>query len=82
MVVGRIIAVVNFALTFIGIVFFVLAIYAGFLWMNAKGNEEQVNRAKEIIKEVIVGLIIILLARLFTEFMIDSIGTATTNISD
>jgi len=68
--------IVNVLLGFVGIVFFILLIYGGYLWMNARGNEEQVAKAKKIIQEVVIGLIIILIARLFTEFLLIQFGKA------
>ena len=47
--------VINQILTFIGVIFFLLLIYTGFLWMNARGNEEQVTKAKKMVREVTIG---------------------------
>lgn len=66
--------VINYLLTFTGIIFFILLIYGGYLWMFARGNEDQVLRAKKITKEVIIGIIIIVLARVFVEFILSQIG--------
>jgi len=66
--------IVNYLLTFLGAVFMLGVIYAGFLWMNAKGNEEQINKAKEMLKQFIVGLIIILTSRVITEVILINIG--------
>jgi hypothetical protein len=41
-----------------------LLIYGGVFWMTARGNESQVDKAKNIITNSLVGLIIILLAML------------------
>lgn len=57
--IGRIIKI---ALSFIGTIFFALTVYAGFLWMTARGNDEQVGKAVGIIKTGIIGMIIILAA--------------------
>ena len=65
-----IVNVLNQLLTFAGVVFFLLVIYAGYLWIMARGNEEQISKAKKMLREVIIGLIIILLARLITEFIL------------
>lgn len=74
-------ALLNALLTFTGIIFFLLLIYAGYLWLNAHGREEQVEKAKKITREVVIGLIIIVLARILTEFILIQIGNAT-NIPD
>ncbi len=50
--------VVKAALSLIGIIFLSLMVYAGFLWMNARGDEGEIDKSKEIIKAAIIGLII------------------------
>lgn len=49
-------------LTFIGVIFLFLIIYGGYIWMIAKGNEQEVEKARNIIKNALIGLIIILIA--------------------
>ena len=68
--------IINNLLTFIGILFFLLIIYAGYLWMTARGNQEQVEKAKKITREAVIGLLIIILARIFTEFILSQVGSA------
>lgn len=57
--VGRIVSI---ALSLVGTIFFALAVYAGFLWMTAAGNDEQVTKATDILKTALIGLIIALAA--------------------
>ncbi len=66
--------VINISLTFIGIIFFGLLLYGGWLWMTARGDSGQIDRAKQITREVVIGLIIIFLARLISEFVFRTIG--------
>lgn len=66
--------IINSLLTFAGFIFFLILIYGGYLWMFARGNEDQILRAKKITKEVILGIIIIVLARVFVEFILFQIG--------
>lgn len=49
-------------LSLLGVVFIILIIYGGFLWMTDQGNEEQVTKAKTIIRNSIIGLIIVVSA--------------------
>lgn len=49
-------------LSFLGVIFIILTIYAGFLWMTAQGNDEQVRKAQKILQTTITGLVIIALA--------------------
>ncbi len=54
--------VIRSALALLGIVFLILVLYAGYLWMTAGGNEEKIGSAKKILINATVGLIIILTA--------------------
>lgn len=66
---GAIGTVIGALLSFIGIVFMILMIYGGVLWMTARGNESQVKEAKDLITAAIVGLVIVLSAYGITAFM-------------
>src|SRR3989338_2663757 len=68
------IIIINFLLTFIGLIFFVLLLYAGYLWMMAKGEEQKLEEAKNITREAVMGLIVIIIARVLTEFILTAIG--------
>lgn len=65
-VIGR---VIGSALAFIGVIFFVLIVYGGFLWMTARGNDSQVGKAKDLIGAAIVGLAIVLMAYAITSYV-------------
>lgn len=52
--------VINAFLGLLGLIFIILMIYAGHLWMNARGDEEQITKAKTTLRRAIVGLIIII----------------------
>ncbi len=67
--------VVGAGLQFIGGLFFILIIYGGLLWMTARGNEQQVEKAKNLIITAVIGLVIVLSAYAITSF----IGTSLTN---
>ncbi len=51
--------IVNVVLSFLGIVFVILVILGGYQWMTAGGNEEQVSKAKDRIKNAVIGLIVV-----------------------
>lgn len=75
-VVGRIIKV---ALGLIGVIFTVLTVYAGFLWMTSAGNEEQVTKARGMITASVIGLVIILASYTITNFVLKSICQAAAD---
>lgn len=47
-------------LLLLGTIALVLIIYAGFMWMFARGNEEKVETARSILTSAIIGLVIII----------------------
>lgn len=53
---GRVVATI---LGLLGVLFISLMIYGGGLWMTAQGNEDQVEKSKKILKNSIIGLILI-----------------------
>jgi cytochrome bd-type quinol oxidase subunit 2 len=67
---------IQVALGFVGVIFVVLTIYGGYLWMTARGNEEQVGRAQRIIRDSIIGVIVVFLAYFVTAFVVVTIGEA------
>lgn len=60
-------------LSFVGVIFVILIIYAGIVWMTAQGNDEKVNNAKKIITDSIIGLIIVVAAYAITYFVLEFI---------
>ena len=70
-------AVIRGILTISGVVFTALIFYAGYLWMTARGDEGNVEKAKNIIETSIVGLIIALASFGITSFVMKSIATKT-----
>ncbi len=78
MTVGEIVGrVIRGFLGLLGLIFVVLTIYAGFLWMTASGNEEQISKAKKMLTNAVIGIIIILLAYSVTAFVMSSLYSAT-----
>ncbi|MFA6486097.1 MAG: pilin [Candidatus Magasanikbacteria bacterium] len=61
--------IIQAAMALIGMIFLVLTIYAGFLWLTAGGNDENVTKAKDILKQAVIGLIIVLSAYSITVFV-------------
>jgi hypothetical protein len=70
-IVARIIRV---AFGLIGIVMVVIILYAGFLWMTAGGNEEQITNAKKIMVNAAIGLAIIFMALAIVTFVMRLLG--------
>jgi len=66
--------IINPALSLVGVIFLVLMIYGGFLWMTAGGNSTQVDKAKNIIITSIIGTVIIAAAYAITNFVFTSLA--------
>ena len=61
--------VVGAGLAFIGVLFLILMIYGGFTWMLARGNEQEVTRAEDLIYSAVIGLVIVLAAYAITAYV-------------
>lgn len=70
----RIIAsrVVNVILGVLGTIATMLVFYAGFLWMTAAGDDEQIGKAKSIMTAAIIGLVVILASYSISTFFVKS----------
>ena len=69
--------IINIILGFLGIIALVIILYAGFTWMTAAGNEDQVGKAKKMMSAGIIGLIIILSAFGIAKFVVGALINAT-----
>jgi uncharacterized iron-regulated membrane protein len=76
LIVGRI---VGYLLAFVGVVFIILMIHGGWLWMSAQGNEEQVTKAQAQIRSAVIGIIVV-----FSAFVISYavLGAITYGLDD
>lgn len=72
-----IMSIVQYLLTFLGVIAILIMLYGGFTWMTAAGNEEKVGTAKKIISAGIIGLVIIFISYALAVFVIEQLITAT-----
>ncbi len=72
--VGNIIQVV---LSILGVILVVIVLYAGFLWMTAGGDEKKVDKAKDWMKNAVIGLVIIMSAYAITSYVITKLVEST-----
>jgi hypothetical protein len=78
---------INLLLSFIGVIFFILMLAAGILWMTSRGNEEKTTQAVQIIYAAIVGIIIVMGSYALTRFVFrvsgsDNQATASQCVND
>jgi len=69
--------IINIGLGLLGIIFLVIALYAGFTWMTAGGDSDKVTKARQWLTNSILGLIIILSAYAISSYVISAILEAT-----
>jgi len=66
--------IINAALGLLGLVAVIIIIYAGVLWMTAMGQEDKVAKAKRVLIEAVIGLIIIILSFAIAQFIFFALG--------
>lgn len=66
--------IINAALSLLAALCLVLLIYAGFLWVWAKGNQDEVKKAKDIIIGTVLGLIVVLASLGITTFVFQTVA--------
>lgn len=73
-IIGNLISTV---IGFLGVVLFVYLLYGGFIYMTAGGDTKKVTTATDIIRNAVIGLVIIASAYAIANFVINSLATAT-----
>ena len=71
--------IINTVLSMLGVIFLILMLYGGYLWMTAAGKEERVTKAKNLITAAIIGVILVVSAYAISYFVIEKI---TSGVSD
>lgn len=68
-------ALIGVAFSVIGIVFLGLALYAGYKWMTAAGNEKDVTKARDTLINASIGVVLMVAAYAITNFMFTNVIT-------
>lgn len=68
---------IRYVLGLLGAIVLIMMIYNGFLWMTARGNNKQVEDAKNSMMALFIGLVVILAAYAISSFVV----TALVNIN-
>jgi len=77
----KIAGIVNIALGFVALIGVIIIIYAGFKWMTASGNDDQVKEARDNIRNAVIGIIIIMLAFVIVNFTVTKLSD-TVGVGD
>ncbi len=68
-------SIINAALGFLGIILLGYLLYAGFLWMTSGGESEKATKAQTMIRNAIIGLIIIVASFAISTFVLNQLTT-------
>jgi len=71
--------IINIFLGILGVFFVILIVYAGYTWMSSFGSSEKVKKAKDLIVDAIIGLVILLAAYAISNFVVSALVKATVN---
>lgn len=66
---GRLGVAIKLVLSFLGVIFLGLTIFGGYKYMLARGNDQEVRKARDIIVQALIGLIIVLAAYAITVYL-------------
>jgi cysteine-rich repeat protein len=69
--------IINVALGLLGIIFLALVVYAGFLWMTSGGDAGNAEKARTLLRNAVIGLIIILSSWAITRYVLTRLLEAT-----
>ena len=70
--------VIKTALGVVGVIFLVLMVYAGYLWMIARGDEAKVSKAKDTIVNAIIGIVVVVGAYAITSYVVNALAKPAT----
>lgn len=68
--------VIQSILAIIGVVFLVIMVYGGILWLTSQGEEKKISNARGYIFHSILGLIIVMAAGAITQYVVNELATA------
>ncbi len=63
-------------ISLLGVVFVLLLVYGGFIWMTAQGSEEKIKKAKSIITSAVIGLVVVFASYAIAQAVIGALATS------
>ncbi len=64
---------IRMGLGLVGITMICLMLYAGFMWFSARGNDEQVQKAKDTIRNAVIGMVLVAMTYSLVTFIFRSV---------
>ncbi|NCN07113.1 Ig-like domain-containing protein [Candidatus Falkowbacteria bacterium] len=71
-----IVRIIQIILSFVGIIAVIMVLYGGFIWMTSGGDPAKIEKAKKILINTIIGIIVILSSYIITAFIIGALTGA------
>lgn len=65
--------IIQIFLGFLGVIMVIVIMYGGFIWMTAGGDSAKVDKAKGLIRNAIIGVLIVLAAYAISAFTIEQV---------
>lgn len=65
-------------ISLLGVIFLLLIVYGGWLWLTARGDNERVTKAKDTITRAVIGIVIVIGAYALTTFILTRLITAAS----
>ena len=65
--------IVASALAFVGVIFFILVLYAGFMWMTARGDSGKIDKAKSVLEDAVIGVVLVSAAYAIANFVFGTV---------
>ena len=72
--------IISIALGFLAVIFLGIVVVAGFQYMTAGGNQEKTTKALALLKNAVIGLVIVLAAWALTRFTVVMLNRAARNM--
>lgn len=69
---------INSVLSIVGVLLLVYLIYGGFKWMTAGGDSKATGEAQSILRNAVIGLVIIVLSYYIADFVMRQLMTVTS----
>lgn len=68
--IGTIIGIINIILGFLALLFIIMILYGGFTYLTAAGNADNAKKAIGIIKDAVIGVVIVVLSGVFVNYIL------------
>lgn len=77
-----VVRIVRYVIGLVGIILLVMLIYGGVMYMTSAGNEEQAKKAKQVLTYAIIGIVIIAMSFLITQFIVNALTGGSNGAND